>query len=278
MKYVDKIMDIIKQQFVAIMNGDPEFYGQYKIILSNEQQYVKAKDRDPDAIYITVKFLAGPPNFGQLLIPVNFNALGEANKLEVCQRLLFEYAQTFNLGEPVNFTESSDNYIVKQVYTQPQVMSNFNETWNEFRSLFFMSGTFLIGKNSLPITKIEYFDSASATSGTEVSFINASWDFTIQLDSQAFFGTNSRTNSKSRIGTLGLNIAAYFMSNPLCNKIRGIAFDDLVEAPDGIKTKFYLTITFADGKVKEKMAFSLVNASTVQNMGEFPLLSMSFTN
>lgn len=281
MNYIDKMMDIIKKQFVAVMDTDPDFYSQYKIILSNEQQYVKNKDRDPKAIYIVAKFLAGPPNFGQFLMPVNFNALGEANKVEVCQKLLLDYAQTFNLGEPEEFTdEQQNNYIVKQVYTQPQVMSNFNGTWNEFRSLFYMTGTFLIGKNSMPIQSIVYYENATDTEGTEINFINTSWDFTIQLDSQAFYGTNSRTKSKSKIGTLGLNMTVYFTNNKLCKKIKGIAFNNETDAPNGIKTKFYLDITFVGDSepYTNKMPFSLVNASTVQNMGEFPLLAIALTN
>ena len=43
--YIDRMMEIIEKQFLAIMADDPDFYTQYKIILSNEQQYIKTKDR-----------------------------------------------------------------------------------------------------------------------------------------------------------------------------------------------------------------------------------------
>lgn len=280
--YIDKILDIIQSQFLAVMASDPEYYGQYKIILSNEQQYVKIKDRNTKAIYIVVKFVPGSLNFGQNVIPVNFNALGEGNKVEVCQRLLLEYAQQFNLGDAITIpaTESEDGnrYIIKQVYTQPQIMSNFNETWNEFRSLFFMSGSILLGKNSLPITKIIYYDTESDEKGTDIDFITSSWDFAIQLDSQAFYGTNSRTTSKAKIGTLTVGIISYLSSNPLCEKVRGIAWDLADDAPNGVKEEFFLSVEFADGKKKEKMKFKLANVSCPQNIGEFPIISMTLTN
>lgn len=282
MKYIDKIMNIIQKQFLEVMSSDVDYYKQYNIILSNEQQYVKSKDRNVNNIYIVVKFIPGSLNFGQNVVPININALGEGNKLEVCQRLLLEYAQQFNLGDPVDIspTESGDGnrYIVKQVYTQPQVMSNFNQSWNEFRSLFFMTGTFLLGKNSVPITKITYYETKDSEVGHDIDFINTSWEFSIQLDSQAFYGTDSRTTSKSKIGTLSLGIISYLTENALCKKVRGMAWNMKDIAPNGIKEVFYLTVEFADGAIAEKMKFSLASCNCPQNIGEFPLVSMTFTN
>lgn len=280
MDNIKKIMDIIEQQFLTVMNSDPEYYDKYNIILSNEQQYVKEKYRDKDSIYIVVKFIPGSLNFGQTLIPINFNALGEGNKLEVCQRLLLEYAQQFNLCEPINISasESGDgsSYTIKQVYTQPQVMSNFNPTWNEFRSLFYMSGTFLLGKDSEAIKKITYYSSLDQEEGSELNFINASWAFAIQLDSQAFYGTNSRTESKSKIATLTLNVTLYLKNDPLSLKTLKIAWN-VDKEHNSIKDVFYLDVEFEDLTV-EKMPFHLSNANCTQNIGEFPLLSLVFTN
>lgn len=282
MDTVKTMMEIIKRQFLQVMQGDPSFYGQYNIVLSNEQQYVKDKDRNKNNVYIVVKFVPGSLNFGQNFVPVNFNALGEANKLDVCQRLLLEYAQQFNLGEPIEIpqSESGDGsrYIVKQTYTQPQSMSNFTPSWNEFRTLFFMSGNFLIGKNSIPIKSITYYADENSEDGFNVDFLNTSWDFSIQLDIQAFYGTDGRTTSKSKIGTLTFGVVSYLMDNPLCKKIIGIAWNAKALAPGGIKEPFYMTVEFANGTKVEKMKFSLVSVSSHQNIGEFPLMSMSFTN
>jgi len=279
MDNIKKIMDIIKEQFLEVMSSDPDYYGKYDIILSNEQQYIKSDERNSNGIYIVVKFIPGSINFGQNVLPVNINALGEGNKLEVCQRLLLEYAQQFNLGEPINVPSSEDDpntYIIKQVYTQPQVMSNFNPSWNDFRSLFFMTGTFLIGKNSVPIKEITYYESATAESGTKIDVINSSWDFSVQLDSQAFYGTNSRTRSESKVGTLSLSIVTYSTNNPLCSKIRKIAWN--MNGTDGLKTEFLFSVKFTDTEQAEKMRFKLVSVTSPQNIGEFPLMSMTFTN
>jgi len=291
MNYIDKMMEIIKKQFIIVMADDVDFYSHYNIILSNEQQYIKNEDRDPKNIYIVAKFVPGSLNYGQVLYPVTFNALGEGNKLEVAQRLLLDYAQRFNLGKEEEWYETwtdednqshTDHYIAKQVYTQPQVMSNFNTFTNEFRTLFYMTGAFLIGKNSLPITSVMYYTSDDVSEeGIKIDFLSTSWDFSIQLDSQAFYGTDSRTKSKSKIGTLCFNLTVYAMSTPLYNKIRAMAFHDksnTTAAPKGIKEVFYFEITFADGFTTPRLEFHLSQATSPQTIGEFPVVNLTFTN
>lgn len=279
MNTIEKMMGIIKEQFLTIMQDDPDYYRGFEIILSNEQQFIKNKDRKKENVYIIVKFLSGSLNYGQSLIPVNFNALGQGNKIEVCQRLLLEYAQTYNLGEEKTIADGNDNYIVKQIYNPPQVMSNFNETWNEFRTLFYMAGTFLVGKNSTPITDVIFFEDENDTVGTKMPFVTATWDLSIQLDSQAFYGTKSMTDSKSKIGTLTINLISYFTAEKMYKRIRAIAFRDSTNAPKGIKETFRLKIKFADGyETENPVEFHLAGANTVQNIGEFPLISMTFTN
>lgn len=295
MNYVDKVFNIIKEQMVSIMAADPEFYGKYNIILSNEQQFVKNKDRSPYNIYIVVKFMAASLVYGQTLLPVNINAIAEQNKIEVCQRLLLEYAQTYTLGDDINISaaengDENDNstYVIKQVYQSPQVMSNFNSVFEGFRSLFFMSGTFLVGKDSNPIKEITYYASADAETGTKINFVDASWNFSIQLDSQGFYGTDSITESKSKLGTLGVFVVLQVVSNDFCNKIKAIAFRDKSIAPNGIKEVFYLSIAFADDPVDsqgnvttpyvQKMPFHMASADAKQSVGQFPLMTVSLTN
>lgn len=280
MNYIDKMMDIIKKQFIAIMEDDSDFYSRYNIILSNEQQYIKNEDRNPKSIYIVVKFAPGSLNYGQMLFPISFNVLGEGNKLEVAQRLLLDYAQTYNLGEEEKWNEGADSYVAKQVYTQPQVMSNFNTFSNEFRSLFYMTGTFLIGKNSMPIVGVEYFKELPTTTpatGEEIGFITTAWDFAIQLDSQAFYGTDSITKSKSKIGTLTFSMTIYATNSDLCKKIRGIAFKNTTNAPKGIKETFYFRLTFADGTETDILEFHLSHVTSPQSIGDFPMMNAIFT-
>ena len=47
---------------------------------------------------------------------------------------------------------------------------------------------------------------------------------------------------------------------------------------DGLKTEFLFSVKFTDTEQAEKMRFKLVSVTSPQNIGEFPLMSMTFTN
>ena len=86
--------------------------------------------------------------------------------------------------------------------------------------------------------------------GSEINFINASWDFLIQLDSQAFYGTDSRTTSKSKIGTLTLGINSYLTDNKLGTKIHGIEIFDRKHLEEE-KENIVVLLTFNDSETEK---------------------------
>lgn len=256
----EEIMELLKREFAEVMAKDEEYYENYKIYLSNEQQYVKEQSREKGAIYIVVKFLPASLNFGQTVLPITINAIAEQNKIEVCQKLLLELAQTYNLT-----TDSSET--IKQTYTSPANTSNFNEVFNGFRSLFYMSGTFLISKNSNPC-KLYYDDE-------EVTCITLAQSFDAQLDSQTFFNTKNFTKSVGMYGTYSLNFTTYLTDTELLNKVLAIC---LRSSEDGVNSTFKFTIVYNNGYKIEDLEFKLVNFSVQQNIGEMPIASLTFTN
>lgn len=262
---VDTITELLIRQFAEIMAKDSDYYSAYHILFSNEQQFMKEQDREKGAIYIVVKFLPASLNFGQTILPITINAIAERNKIEVCQKLLLEYAQTYNLT-------NNEDLTIKQTYTSPAVSSNFNEIFDGFRSLFYMSGTFLISANSNPISVY--------VSGEESALdcITAALDFNVQLDTQPFFDTNNITKSIAKIGTLTLNFTSYLTDIEVINKVLAIATVDLEKAPDGINTTFNFDIVFRNGYALKNVAFKLVNAAMEQNIGELPVIGLTFTN
>ena len=70
---IEEVMELLTKQFAEVMTKDSEFYENYHIYLSNEQQYVKEKNREKGAIYIVVKFLPASLNFGQTILPISKN-------------------------------------------------------------------------------------------------------------------------------------------------------------------------------------------------------------
>ena len=278
---IDDIMELIKSQMVEVMQNDYEYYRNYNIKLANEQYYINPEDRkEPNTIYIVVKFLPADITFNQNVIPITITAVSEYNKIEVCQRLLLEYAQTYNLINDV--WNGKINY--NQTYTTPQVMSNFSEVYYGYRNIFYMSGTFLLSYNSNPsklyyIKKIEE-NGVFVEKESLIDVINFSESFTIQPDTQPFFGTNNRTRTVGKFATHTISFTMFLVDDVLCNDILSIVLVDLdddieKENPD-INSDFKFKISYQNDKKCIKK-FKLVSFDKTNNAGEMPIASVTFT-
>lgn len=272
---VEKIIDLLEQQFGEVLAEDEDYFSETRFVLSNEQQYVKKKDRAQNTIYIVVKFMPASINFGQVVLPFTLSAVSEHNNIEKCQRLLLDFSQYWNLK-----TVGVSDYSVFQLYSSPNVNSNFNEVYDGFRSVFNMSGTLLISKNSNACTLYFYTDSNTKE---EVECISSQINFNIQLDPQAYYNTENRTESVAQIGTLAIGVSAYLVSSDdplkpnLFDKILYVISKNATYAPDGINTTFYFDIKYKNGVTLTNIPFKLASFSQQQTIGEIPLATVSFT-
>ena len=144
-KIKNDMLHTISNQLADIINNDYDYYCDYSIEVTDEQQFSKIELNSSNKIYIVVKFLEASLNFGQIVFPITIQAMSEQDKLDVCYTLLFEFANKYNL-------RWSKDKKVGQFYSAPSVLSNFNEVFEGFRSLLYMSGTFLITNNANYLT------------------------------------------------------------------------------------------------------------------------------
>lgn len=144
-KIKDDILHTISNQLADIINNDYDYYNGYPIEVVDEQLFNKIEKNIPGKIYIVIKFLEATLNFGQIVFPITIQAMSEQDKLDVCYTLLFEFANKYNL-------KWTDDKQIGQFYNAPYVLSNFNEVFEGFRSLLYVSGTFLITKNANYLT------------------------------------------------------------------------------------------------------------------------------
>jgi hypothetical protein len=271
---IDDIMDLIYQQMLEIMRSDYNYYKNYNIKIANEQYYVSPEDRkEPNIIYIVVKFLPADVMFNQNIVPITITAVSEYNNLEACQRLLLEYAQTYNLQNDV--WNGRINY--DQTYTTPQVMSNFSEVYYGYRNTLFMSGTFLLSYNSNP-SKLYYVDDEEGE--ILIDTINFTESFGIQIDSQPFFGTNNRTRSVGKFGTHTISFTMFLVDDVLCNKILDIVLIDFndkdINVNEDVNKTYKFKISYHYGQECIKN-FKLVSFDKTNNAGEMPIISVTFT-
>jgi hypothetical protein len=252
------IIDLITRQLGLTMGKDVGFYENYKLKISNEQMFIPEEEREPGIIYIVVKFLPGSVNFGQTVMPVNISAISEENGIHVCQQLLYEFSNTYNLT-------SSTNDEIKQTYSSPVASGSFSEIYSGFRTVFMLTGTFLYSKHSNPAT-IKY-------KGFEVPAINVSWAYSVALNSITTKESNNLTTSKAEYATWTINIATYLVDYGLV--------DDCMEAVcenTHNDREYELVITFKNGRELNNKKFKLANISGEQPVGNQPVVSITFTN
>lgn len=228
----DEILTLIHGQLLEYMNapGNYERFKDYKITMSREQQFMKMKDKDPNAIYIVIKFGSADVVFGQTVLPVTIIALSEQDNIEAITGLLYEYAQTYNLKRVNDDT-------INQMYESPSVSSNFAPLYAGYRSTVVMSAAFVIGKNSNEY-KVYYYYTVQERAGKdedgkdlyreveyadEVPQMSASFAFVANPDTQAFYNSNDFTRSVIGFGGVTLGFTTFVLSdNRLINDVLDI--------------------------------------------------------
>lgn len=288
--YVAETLEIIKAHFEAILSGTHRtdwsaaqrkahiaFYAPYKdhVVIASEQEYADRDEATPQSIYIVVKFGQSAIDFGQVLVPITINAVSEENKLVVCQKLMFDFAETYT-----QHTDPDANDFVKEVWSTPQVVQNFSEVHSGFRSLMYLSGTFLIGKNSNPLEYLHYIPDPDNTSiYIDVNLITFVQNFDIQPDSQAFYSTNGLVQSNAKIGIYAMNFTCFQVNNSFFDKLFDIVYGNLnatTHTEEGINSRFMFKMKFKGSNTVRTVSVLLHNYAMQQNKADLPMVSLTF--
>lgn len=262
-----EILHIIKNQMIEVMEENYDYFKNYNIKIGLYQDVIKQKI-DKNTIYMVINFSPAEVTFGESVLPFTIEAMSEENKEDVCMTLLLNYTYKYNLNRV------SDNNI-QQVYETPIVSSNFNAVASGFRSLVVVSGVFILSKNANYYTfHYEYTDSKTGKKiKEEVPFITSSFNGTISLDSQVFYNRNNFTQSVGKFGTLSFSIVTYILSNiQLVNDCL-----EILTKKGKINKDFNVSIEFKSG-IKVNDVFKLASIDSSQELGQIPMISLSFTN
>lgn len=311
----DEILSLFQGQLIEHMNS-PEYFEKYngtKIILSKEQQFIKLKDKDPNAIYIVVQFGSADVLFGQTVLPVTIVAMTEQNKIDLAYTLFYEYAQKYNL------VRVNDNTI-NQVYESPSMSSGFNELWDGFRGMVTMSAAYVIGKNSNEYSVYYYYEKPSiGLVAEEVPMISATYAFVGSPDTQAFYNNHNYVKSEIGFGGMTIGFSAFIMTDSqMMNDILSIfgevptdctmvpvirPTDEIQKDANGVyqvkrngvwvnidkmqpassvnntpvNKTFKLGTIYKDGTHARVKEYKLTSASSTQEVGQIPVITLAFT-
>lgn len=259
------VMEALGTEITNLVNSDPETYGRHTFVLTMERQIIKHKDRKPNTIYLVVKFLQSNRDHGQQIQPITINALSEHNSIDVCHKFMTDFSAEFNL---VAFEKG--DYSIRQTVTSPTAINAFNEVYDGYRSLFYISGTFLIGKNSNPITGIAI--SWGDQEEEVIDFLNASWAYDAQIDSQPFYGTNNYNLSVAKTATLSVSFSLYMIGSAFCDKILSSVFNEDNEAV--VNERYSVRVTFKSGK-QFTIPMRMSHTSGTQQIRDFPAITVA---
>lgn len=277
-----KIVELLEQEFIEVMSKDVNYYSNYNIILDVEQQYVKSEDRAPNNIYITIKFAQANINLTQIILPITLNVVSEKNNIEACQRLLLDFSQEYNLQNvDIQDTEREINYSITQFYSSPSNSTNFNEVYSGFRSVFFLTGTYLISQNANQF-ELYYIDDSDNNELKKIETISNNLSFNVVLDSQPYFNTKNFAESEAKYAVFALGITSYFTTSNnsespnLYDKIISIISKNLEKMPDGINTNFNFRLIYKNG-VSFDVKVKLHDFSQQGTIGQMPIVNITFT-
>ena len=262
-----------------------------------EQAFLKSQEKaDPNGVYVAVRFSKAPVNFGASICNVYLTVLGSANKVKPTQLFFSAFASKYT------YKEIQQN--IQQIWVTPSVQQNFNEIDTTFRNLFDVSGTLIIGNNTVNVLggKITYVFGTGETDYEEIPFMAFQDNFRNNLSPQPYGNTHGFAKSETNFSSYTFTISTYLLNTQLvadCMHIKGFALP--ATPPTGAKTSskrpnddFKLYIEFSNGYSNRNTysytdgtrtvtdstffkLFKLVDCGMTNNYGEIPMFTVSFT-
>lgn len=263
------IVDKIAEQFISIHNQN---YPSLKLFIEDEQMFAKEQDRDPDALYIVIHFGEAAINFDVAVCNITIEVLSLQNEIELTQEFLNVYVNQFNRKQDDNFT---------QLYLAPTKSLNFNQVYEGFRSLFVVSGTFIIDSNIIKLKKL-YYHYSTSHSPEEIEVISYSDSSENSLNPQPYPNTNGRTKSYGSFQTFAFTVIIYPDGNK--HLIKDLWKMKFREDKSYVNSTFKLSGEFNNIKDENNQSinmpiwnFKCRNADFNQRIGEIPTLVVTFT-
>jgi hypothetical protein len=243
--------------------------------------FTRLKDKSPKTIYIVVRFSPAAINFGQATLPLELAVIGVENEIRNTQNFLNEFVSTFNLN--------SDNNIT-QLYMTPRASLNFNEVYSGFRTLFSVTGTWIIGDNTIRMSSLLFYPLGGIDGEVpEVIPVIAYNDTTENsLNPQPYPNTHGRTKSYGSFQTFAFSIVLYpDGGKKMIQKLFKLKFDVTSSHQndsfvfqlrfDNMDLDYENTNPHTPKDVTEIWTYKCKNVDFEQKIGEIPALAVTFT-
>lgn len=228
------------------------------IEVASEQAFAKIKTFKPNTIYVIIKKLASTLTYNITTQPVQILTIAEQNQLDITKALLESFVNTYNWdAKPYGTT------YVKQQYSSPVVLSNFNEVSYGYRSIVYVTGTLYVMENVVDIYSLEI-------DGTEYKPLTFGFSYQMTGNTQAV-GTSILAETVKSVATFTVTLSVPLLNDDLCNKVRQIMNGTLSG-----NTNFLFEITYTIGTANIESNMKLINAQLQTAPNTAPSLNLSF--
>lgn len=181
----------------------------FNIEVDSEQSFIKTNDMKSDTIFVLTKELQNDRSIGVETQPLQIFILSEQDSLDSCRILFQEFAKRNNF---VAFTSGND--WIKQQYTDPVVLSNFNTVDFGYRSVLYVSATLYIMKNVIDVSNV-------MIDGVSVLPLSFGMSYSMSANSQQLT-TEFISSSVKSVSSFALTISIALLLNAPVKKILNI--------------------------------------------------------
>lgn len=264
----EEIVNLIRSELTTVMEENYNLYKDYNVIIAVEQEFDKhAKNGLKDKnIYIVLKFGAASINYGQTVLPVSFTVLSEQNKCDISFKLLTDFVNKYNL-------EINQDKTIRQVYESPSVSSNFNAVYEGYRSILTISAFFVISKNANFFDFQYGIDDENVTTYYDIPVITSSFSGDFYPDTQPFYNASNFGTSAIKTGQLVVSFTTFLLDNiEVVNDALSVALKKSC-----VNKTFKFKINFKNEALTTEDNFKLINLNAKQDIGDIPMISLTFS-
>ena len=259
----EQIIQDFNQKIVRLAQNNDNFK-QLNFECVNEQVFLSLNNYDKNTIYFVFRFGSSQVITEQYVQAVSISCFGFPNTIAITQQLILDYINEYT-------NKWDDNYSWFSVFTTPSIVENYVEMGVDYRSIFTFGATYLYSPNIDDLESLVYNDLSTGET-YEIPFLTFGWTFNEQLDTQAFFGSQSIGQSRSVQGVLAFNFNTYMTNNILWQKVRNVAYS---RSNEQIDNNYNFTLNFKSG-LKITANYHLVSCNVGKQIASLAVVQYAF--
>ena len=186
----------------------------------SEQEFIKKKDLLPNTIYVLTKNHQNDNSIGVDTQPVQILILSEQNSLDICKAVFTEFAKRYNfeaISETYVEDDETKNIWIKQQYSDPVVLSNFNTVAYGYRSVLYVSATLYIMYDVIDIENV-------TVDGTKYIPLAFNMSYSMSTNTQQLPGSAGTyiASSLKTVSTFAITMTVPMLGNDFVKKVLNI--------------------------------------------------------